>query len=91
MSVEKKSIVRPAEKLFQAVEKKDENPKLNHIYKIITELYTELKAKNPTFKNNKYDFVCKNIDEVLLLQAFRNKQVDDFKKKEKRFYKLLNK
>ena len=91
MSVEKRSILKPSEHFFQAVEKKDENPKLNHIYKIISELHEQLKVKDPKTKFNKYNFVCKTIDEVLLLNAFRNKQVDEFKKKENIFKKLINK
>jgi hypothetical protein len=91
MSVEKRTILKPSEHLFQPVSKKDENPKLNHIYKIISELHEQLKAKNPKGKYNKYDFICKNIDEVLLLNAFRNKQFDEFKKKENIFKKLINK
>ena len=91
MSVIKTSLSLPHANVWKPIEKKNDNSKLNHLYHIIQKVHEDLQlsAPNQAIKINKYDLVTRNVNEALLLIAFREKQSQHMDKYTKKLQKFV--
>jgi hypothetical protein len=92
MSIRKDTSTIPDSRIWKPTEKKTDNSKLNHVYHKISTLHDELQKVAPRQyeQTSKYDLVCRNIDEILLLLAYRNKQSELMENKTKKLQKIVN-
>lgn len=88
MSIVKQSLNIPQQQFC-------ENKKLDHVYHIISRVYSEMRececAPIISKEITKYDLIAKNIDEAILLIAYREKQHERFDKNIKKIRKLIQK
>ena len=69
------------------------NKKLQHLYHEIDKTFVSLEQNTPSLiiDITKYDLVCRNINEAILLIAFRSQQKENFLKYSKKVTKMINK
>lgn len=92
MDVIKTTISLPSETTWKPTETKSDDSKLNHLYHLIQRVYKDVKQNAPNQSNgiDKYDMVARNLNEALLLLAYREKQserIDKYAKKLKKAVK----
>jgi len=93
MSITKETVKLPSATIWKPTEVKHDDEKINHVYHKLTELYEELKinASCQAKKHTKYDLICRNVDEALVLLSYREKSNEVVDKKMKKFKKFFNK